>query len=111
MEITPRELIIGGERTFNIYKALNAREGFTRSDDRFPERWISEPLKKGEEEIPASDYFKTKRLTREDFEKILDNYYDERGWDIESGIPSRWKLEELGMEDVADDLESMGILK
>jgi len=111
MEITPEELITGGERSFNIYKALNAREGFSRSDDKFPERWISESLKKGDKEIPASDYFKTKNLTREDFEKILDAYYDERGWDMESGIPARWKLEELGMGDVADDLQKMEIIK
>jgi aldehyde:ferredoxin oxidoreductase len=111
IEMTPAELVRSGERAFNIYKALNVREGFSRKDDKFPERWIKEPLKKKGKEIPITDYFKSKNLTPEDFEKILDNYYEERGWDIESGIPTRAKLEELGMKDVADDLESMGLIQ
>jgi aldehyde:ferredoxin oxidoreductase len=41
---------------------------------------------------------------------MLDDYYDERGWDIETGIPTREKLEELGLEDTADDLAERGIL-
>jgi aldehyde:ferredoxin oxidoreductase len=28
----------------------------------------------------------------------LDDYYDERGWDKESGIPTPEKLKELGLE-------------
>jgi aldehyde:ferredoxin oxidoreductase len=43
-------------------------------------------------------------------EKMFDDYYDERGWDIEKGIPTREKLEELGLKDVADDLEEGGYL-
>lgn len=111
MEMTPEELTRGAERAFNIYKALNAREGFSRKDDKFPERWVNEPLKRGEEEIWITDYFKTKRVTTEDVERVLDDYYEERGWDVESGIPTRWKLQEMGMKDVADDLERMGLLK
>jgi aldehyde:ferredoxin oxidoreductase len=38
-----------------------------------------------------------KVLTEEDFEKILDEYYDERGWDIKTGIPTPSKLQELGL--------------
>lgn len=111
IEITSSELIESAERAFNIYKALNVREGFSRKDDKFPDRWIEEPLKRGDEEVPATDYFNTKVLTRDDFEKTLDNYYDERGWDIESGIPTGGKLEQLGLKDVADDLERMDVLK
>ncbi len=111
IETTPAELTRAAERAFNIYKALNAREGFSRKDDKFPERWVSEPFKKGVEEIWLSDYFKSRTLNREDVEKTLDAYYEERGWNVESGIPTRWKLEELGMKDVADDLERMGLLK
>ncbi|MDY6880622.1 MAG: aldehyde ferredoxin oxidoreductase N-terminal domain-containing protein [Thermodesulfobacteriota bacterium] len=109
INITPEELIRSADRAFNIYKALNAREGFTRKDDRFPERWVREPLEKGDTLVPATDYFKSKAFTPQDFEKTLDNYYDERGWDLKSGIPTRRKLEQLGMKDVADDLQEMGI--
>ena len=37
-------------------------------------------------------------------EGLLDNYYDEKGWDIKTGIPTREKLSELGLESVAGDL-------
>jgi aldehyde:ferredoxin oxidoreductase len=35
---------------------------------------------------------------------MLDDYYDERGWDIQNGIPTREKLVELGLEDFAEVL-------
>ena len=36
-------------------------------------------------------------IYKEDFEKLLDDYYDERGWDVETGTPTPNKLEELGL--------------
>ncbi|MBC8246219.1 MAG: hypothetical protein H8E81_01410 [Deltaproteobacteria bacterium] len=42
---------------------------------------------------------------------MLDAYYAERGWDIETGIPTQEKLTELGMGDIAKDLEGKGFLK
>jgi len=44
------------------------------------------------------------------FNQILDSYYDQRGWDKKTGWPTRAKLEELGLRDVADELESIGKL-
>ena len=41
---------------------------------------------------------------------MLDAYYEEKGWDIEKGIPTRRKLEALDLEDVAEDLEDLGML-
>ena len=41
---------------------------------------------------------------------MLDEYYEARGWDNESGMPTRQKLEELGLKSVAEDLESQGKL-
>lgn len=37
---------------------------------------------------------------------MLDEYYTERGWDVNSGIPNKEKLEELGLEYVADAVKS-----
>ena len=34
---------------------------------------------------------------------MLDDYYAARGWD-KNGIPTRAKLEELELKDIADDL-------
>ena len=99
MDTSPDELKKSGERVWNLFKVLNAREGFTREDDAFPSLWVKAT------ETPAK--FKTgdarlrthagKNLTKEDLERILDDYYDERGWDIETGVPTREKLEELGI--------------
>ena len=81
----------------------------SRKDDKFPERFL-EPLKDGDQEIRLMNYNRTRELTRDDVEKMFDDYYDERGWDIEKGIPTRGKLEELDLKDVADDLEAGGYL-
>ena len=40
------------------------------------------------------------------FETVLDEYYEWRGWDKRTGLQTRSKLEELGLEDVAEVLAS-----
>jgi hypothetical protein len=35
---------------------------------------------------------------------VLDEYYEWRGWDKRTGLQKRSKLEELGLEDVAEVL-------
>jgi aldehyde:ferredoxin oxidoreductase len=109
IEMDAYELKRSAERAWNLLKALNVREGFSRKDDKFPPKWL-EPMKRGDEEVRMKDFLGIKVLTAEDLEKMLDDYYDERGWDIETGIPTREKLEELGLEDTADDLAERGIL-
>jgi aldehyde:ferredoxin oxidoreductase len=108
-DVTAIELQDAGERAWNILKAANAREGFTRKDDRFPDKFF-EPLKAEDKEIRLMNYNRTRELTRDDIEKMFDDYYDERGWDIEKGIPTRKKLEDLDLEDVAADLQKRNIL-
>jgi aldehyde:ferredoxin oxidoreductase len=39
-----------------------------------------------------------------DFKAMLSAYYEARGWDKSTGKPSREKLIELGLQDVAKDL-------
>jgi aldehyde:ferredoxin oxidoreductase len=41
---------------------------------------------------------------------LLRDYYDERGWDLEKGIPTKAKLLELGLDDIAEDLSRMNLL-
>lgn len=104
IEATGQTLTQACDRAFNIYRAANMREGFSRKDDRFPARWF-QPLKKEDgSEVRLQDYFGTKIITREEAEKILDSYYGEKGWDIPTGKPSRKKLDELGLSKVANNL-------
>jgi aldehyde:ferredoxin oxidoreductase len=44
-------------------------------------------------------------ITDEDFGKLLDWYYEARGWD-RKGIPTKGKLMELGLGDMTKPLES-----
>jgi len=108
IEKTPQELLKDTERAVNLARFLNVREGFARKDDKFPDRWF-EPLKRPDrdDELVMMDYFGKKQITREDSENMLSDYYDEHGWDVEKGIPTKEKLIELGLEDAARE---MGLL-
>jgi aldehyde:ferredoxin oxidoreductase len=81
-----------GERGWNIKRAINNRMGLTRANDKLPKAFLR-PYKEGgaEEFIP-------------DIAAMLAAYYEARGWDSESGKPSKEKLMELGLDDVARDL-------
>ena len=70
--------------------------GFGRVDDTFPERLMTEPLQSG-----AS---KGQLISKEDLKVMLDEYYALRGWNLNTGIPTREKLVELGLDYVADQL-------
>lgn len=107
LKTSAEELHEIASRSFNLLKVLNFREGFTRKDDRFPDRWF-EPIIRHGKKTYLEDYF-GRVLTREDCEKILDDYYDENGWDIATGIPSKKKLTELGLEEIVEDLEKFGL--
>jgi aldehyde:ferredoxin oxidoreductase len=34
---------------------------------------------------------------------MLSDYYDEHGWDVETGLPTKEKLNELGIRDAAQE--------
>jgi aldehyde:ferredoxin oxidoreductase len=93
-EIDLKQYLKAGERTVCMQRAFNAREGFDRKDDTLPKRFLTEPVKGG----PADG----RRIT--DLDSMLDEYYEESGFDKKTGWPTRAKLEELGLQDVADEL-------
>ena len=93
---TPEEVKTVGERVNNLARAFNVREGFTRAEDTLPERLMTEPLKAGGS--------KGHLIRKEDLNKMLDEYYQARGWDLKSGAPTRGKLQSLGLGYVADQL-------
>ena len=93
-----RYLRKAGERIVNLERAFNAREGINRADDTLPERFRSEPLRT--HGAPGDGQMVTR------LDKFLDDYYDFRGW-TRYGIPSREKLQELGLGFVVKDMEPL----
>jgi len=63
-----------------------------------------------EEPLPDGPY-KGENIGKKALDKMLDHWYELRKWDKNSGIPTREKLEELGLRYVADELESIGSLR
>jgi aldehyde:ferredoxin oxidoreductase len=99
IEITAEELKRKGERIWNLGKLLNTREGINRNDDKLPGLWANAMA-----ESRLKDYF-GQTITQDNFEAILDDYYDEHNWDINKGVPTRSKLIEIGLEDLISMLD------
>jgi len=72
-----------GERTNNLVRLFNLREGLTRKEDSLPNRFLTERLKEG----PS-------RGRVVDLETMLKEYYFVRGWD-EEGRPNSERLKKL----------------
>jgi aldehyde:ferredoxin oxidoreductase len=49
-------------------------------------------------------------LDRDKFERLKDEYYSLRDWDVDTGLQTRAKLEELGLGDIVSDLAQRGLL-
>jgi aldehyde:ferredoxin oxidoreductase len=47
--------------------------------------------------ICARDYVTENPLTSGEAETMIEDYYDEQGWDRKTGIPGRTRLEDLGL--------------
>ena len=82
---SPEEVLRIGERTNNLVRLFNLREGLTRREDTLPRRFLKEPLQEG----PS-------RGRVVDLETMLDEYYFVRGWD-EKGIPAAETLKRLDL--------------
>jgi len=100
IETSPEELKKAGERIHNLFKVLNVREGFSRADDIVP-AWFK-PVDAPDGTAVMKDYYGERTLSEDDVNKLLDDYYDERGWDKVRGVPTNEKLTELGLEEFID---------
>jgi aldehyde:ferredoxin oxidoreductase len=118
-QINAEELERYGERIFNLNRAILLREGKKgRADDSLPETQYVERVEMiadvfgmhnpelllpgaGDEIISR----KGKAVDREKFERMLDEYYDLRGWDRAHGFPTKEKLQELGLGCVIEGMQ------
>lgn len=85
-KFTGDDLMLAGERIWNLERLYNLREGFTGKDDTLPARLLTEPVRSG----PSQGF--TVHLA-----PMLAEYYEFRGWD-RSGVPGQARLKMLGLE-------------
>jgi len=118
-EVSEEELYLVGEKAFNLQRAIRAREGHRGRDfDEVPEQCYTMPLEwnylNRDLVVPGRDGEVITRkgalFERDKFEKMKDEYYQIRQWDVATGLQTRARLEELGLGGVADDLEGRGLL-
>ncbi len=89
------ELMRAGRRTVNLERCFNVREGALRADDTLPWRMMNTPVPEGPQEGMVTD--------KEMLDRLLDEYYEVHGWDVETGIPARETLETLGLLELCGD--------
>jgi aldehyde:ferredoxin oxidoreductase len=86
IENSDEDLVVAGDRIWNLERVWNMRAGATAADDTLPKRMLEQPIPAG----PAKG--EVNRLS-----EMLPDYYRSRGWD-EQGRPTPEKLAELGIE-------------
>ena len=92
------QALVAGERGWNLKRAINIRLGLRRENDRLPKVMLT-PFPPGggsEGYVPP-------------VQEMLKAYYVARGWDDESGFPTRVKLETLGLSWVIKDLDALQV--
>ncbi|MFC1987228.1 aldehyde ferredoxin oxidoreductase family protein [Chloroflexota bacterium] len=87
------ELMKVGERCVAMTRAFDIREGVTKSDDYLPQRFFT-PFTSGP--------LKRVSIDEGELKQAIDTYYDMVGWNKVSGAPTPAKLQELGIEWVAE---------
>ena len=109
-----------GERVFNLQRAILLRQGWPgRQGDTLLDYLHEEPLKfvffNPDCIVPGKNGEVVSRVgatvKRDDFENLKDEYYELRGWDVASGLPTEKKLAELELDDVAADLKTRDLLR
>jgi aldehyde:ferredoxin oxidoreductase len=82
-----------GERIWNLTRMFWIREidGFDRSWDMPAQRFYTEP--------PQTGVTKNQITKYEDVQKLLDMYYEQRGWNT-NGIPTNERLSTLGLAEI-----------
>jgi aldehyde:ferredoxin oxidoreductase len=109
-----------GERIYNLQRAILLRQGSGgRQGDRLMDYLHEEPLQdvffNPECLVPGKDGELVSRqgeiIDRTDFEKLKSEFYELRGWEVKSGLPTGTRLLDLELGDVAADLKARDLLR
>ncbi len=112
------ELLVAGERIFNLQRAIQLRQGWGgRNSDCILEYFFTEALRKGDVFfnpdgiMPGPDGVLVSRigqvLERDKFETMKSEYYQQRGWDVVTGFPTKARLHHLALSDIIGELEKL----
>jgi len=97
VEMDEKAMSAAAARIYNIERAFSVREGVDRKDDVLGGKWGNEPIPDG----PC----KGEQIDPRKFDKLLDEYYQVRGWDSQ-GIPTAHTLSALDLEDIAEGVNN-----
>ncbi len=116
--------LASGDRAFNQCRAIYLREGRRgRVDDQLEEFLYNTPMENDihlsmmnpEYKLPGRDgsviALKGETGNREFFNRMMDDYYIDRGWDLETGLFTEAGLARLDLSDLLPELRSGGFVK
>ncbi len=87
-DFTPHEALLCGERITNLMRLVYARRGFTKADEFDVSHRYLEPAPAG----PSKGKTIAPYLPA-----MVDEYYRQMGWDVETGLPLPETLQRLGI--------------
>jgi aldehyde:ferredoxin oxidoreductase len=87
----PDTLALRADRAWTLLRMANVKEGHTRRDDDLPDTWFEDPS--------FRNYITGQPLSRQEVAVMIDDYYNEQGWDVTTGIPGEKRLKELDLTD------------
>jgi aldehyde:ferredoxin oxidoreductase len=96
LDVTIEDLITIADRVYTLERAFNIREGESRASDTLPKRFMTEPIPSG----PAAGKYVPQKV----LDKLLDETYEKRGWDKQTGYPTQKTLKRLGLEFVISEI-------
>jgi len=95
-DVSRAELLETSERIVTLKKLFNEREGWTRSEDTLPARFLHEPLAAPQAgDAPADGV----TLSPQDLDRMIRSYYRARGWSEDGRVPPE-RARVLGLESI-----------
>ncbi|MDB9822878.1 aldehyde ferredoxin oxidoreductase [Deltaproteobacteria bacterium] len=107
-KVTRQEIEDTGLRILTLFRALTARymnEKDQRNKHDLINDWVFDQPPDQKPFTPGSQ-----KMDRDDMEVAKNLFYEQLGWDVATGMPTRSTLMRLGLEDVAEDLAGRGLL-
>jgi aldehyde:ferredoxin oxidoreductase len=95
--MTTEQALNVGKRIVNIFKVYNLRAGIGKEYDYPSNRYGSTPVDGSTAGLSIMPHW----------EKMLSNYYQQLGWDHETGVPLPETLESLDLSHLVEDLKNI----